>query len=258
MKTKTPNGVRDLLHEDLVIREKIIAKIKTVFESYNYERIRTPVLEFYDTLEKGLSPELKEKSVTFIDHTGERMILRPDMTTPIARVIATRMKNDPAVSRLYYLENIFRRDEISTGSHSEFLQIGLELIGSPGEKADNEVIEIAQETLEAIGLKNFKVDVGNINDFDKFTEDQKQKLSNLDFVSLNILPKKEMLVLKDFDYYTGMIFECYIPEMGCLLGSGGRYDNLISNFGLQKPAVGFAFNLERLITALQIQQSGEK
>lgn len=56
-------------------------------------------------------------------------------------------------------------------------------------------------------------------------------------------------VMSSFDYYTGIVFEAYAPELGTPLGSGGRYDNMIGSYGESRPAAGFAFSLEQAMAA---------
>ncbi|MFC1595664.1 ATP phosphoribosyltransferase regulatory subunit [Candidatus Margulisiibacteriota bacterium] len=255
MKTQTPQGVRDLLPADVAKRNEVVDKINAVFEKYSYQRIVTPVLELYETLEKGLTPDMKKNSVKFIDRGGQLMVLRPDMTTPIARVVASRMKDAPGPIRLCYVENVFRSNKPGEGRDNEFCQIGIELIGLSGQEADDEVIKIARESLETIGLKNIEIDTGDLNRFKDFPDDKKEALVNGDYVSYGSLPDRDNLVVRDFNYYTGMIFECYVPEVGSLLGNGGRYDNLTGKFGVERPAVGFAFKLNQLMLALEAQRS---
>ncbi|MFA5928496.1 MAG: ATP phosphoribosyltransferase regulatory subunit [Candidatus Margulisiibacteriota bacterium] len=254
MKTQTPQGVRDLLPDDVARRRLIIEQIKTVFEKRGYKRIITPVLELYDTLKKGLSPELRENCMKFIDRDGQLMVLRPDMTTPIARVIASRMKDQPTPIKLYYIENVFRSQKPEAGRENEFYQVGVELIGASGDAADQEILSVAKEMLEAIGLQKVEIDVGHVDQFKGLAKDKQDALLNADYVSYGKLPDRNDLVVKDFDYYSGMVFECYVPELGFVLGGGGRYDKLIGKFGADFPAVGFACNLEKLALALKTQK----
>ena len=254
MKTLTPQGVRDLLPEDMGPRNQAIKQIKNVFKKYNYERIATPVLELYETLAKGLSPDLQDSCIKFIDRDGQLMVLRPDMTTPIARVVASRMKSVTEPIRLYYIENVFRKQKPEAGRDTEFLQVGIELIGLEGRAADDEVLSIARQILETVGLKNVEIDTGHVEQFRNYSPEKKQALLTGDYVSFGELPNQSNLVVKDFDYYTGLVFECYVPEVGFVLGGGGRYDELIGKFGVNKPAVGFALNLEKVLLALEAQQ----
>jgi len=254
MKTLTPQGVRDLLPADIAKRNLVIKKIKSVFKAQGYERIVTPVIEFYDTLARGLSPDLQDRCIKFVDRDGQLMVLRPDMTTPIARVVASRMKNVTEPIRLYYIENVFRKQKPEAGRDTEFYQIGIELIGLEGKEADDEVLNIAKQVLETIGLKNVEIDTGHVDQLKNLSAEKKQALINGDYVSFGELPNQNNLVVKDFDYYTGLVFECYVPEVGFVLGGGGRYDELIGKFGVNKPAVGFALNLEKVLLALEAQQ----
>jgi len=255
MKTQTPQGVRDLLPQDVAARNTVIQMFKQIVENAGYQRIITPVLEFHDTLKKGLSPDLQERSIKFIDRSGQLMVLRPDMTTPIARVVASRMKAVIEPIRLYYIENVFRKQKPEAGRDTEFYQIGVELIGMEGGVADKEILRLGKSVLEAVGLQDVEMDTGHVDQFKNLSAEKKSALLRGDYVEFGQLPNKDNLVVKDFDYYTGMVFECYVPDVGYLLGSGGRYDNLIGKFGLERPAVGFALNLEKVMLALQEQNT---
>ena len=253
MKTQTPQGVRDLLPEDVAQRSQIIQTIKDIFSQRNYQRIITPVLELYETLEKGLSPDLADRCIKFVDRDGQLMVLRPDMTTPIARVVASRMAAVTEPMRLYYIENVFRKQKPEAGYDKEFYQVGVELIGLPGESADSEILKLACDVLEGIGLRDVEIDTGHVDRLQGLSVEKKEALIAGDYVEFGELPSADNLVVKDFDYYSGMVFECYVPQIGYVLGGGGRYDNLVGKFGLERPAVGFAFNLEKLMLALKMQ-----
>jgi ATP phosphoribosyltransferase regulatory subunit HisZ len=131
--------------------------------------------------------------------------------------------------------------------------MGLELIGVKGTTGDKEVIDLAKKALTAVGLKNVQVTVGDASKISKKSKKDQEHLLNQDFVSLKTLPSKEDLVARNHDYYTGMIFQIYVPEFGYLIGSGGRYDDLLGRFGKSRPAVGFAFSLNRVLLALEAQ-----
>ena len=64
-------------------------------------------------------------------------------------------------------------------------------------------------------------------------------------------------VMSSFDYYTGVVFEAYAPQIGTSLGSGGRYDHMLAAYGQDRPAAGFAFYLEQVMTARELQREGE-
>lgn len=94
----------------------------------------------------------------------------------------------------------------------------------------------------------------NVQKIHALPQEQQTALHNQDFVALGRLPSREELMSVDIEYYTGLYFECFIPEFGYVLGSGGRYDKLCGAFGRNMPAVGFAFNLDKIMMALDAQK----
>jgi ATP phosphoribosyltransferase regulatory subunit len=254
MKTLTPAGVRDFLPIESAKREAVIKTIIEIFETYNYQRVHAPVIELYEVLKKGLSQDMQKRCIRFVDRSGQLMILRPDMTTPIARMVASRLRTEQEPLRLYYVDKVFRHQHPEAGYDIEFLQVGIELIGNNSTDADEEVIKIAREALTATGLQNIEIDRGNIKDYQHLSAEKKQALIDGDYVTYGDIPKRSELSVKDFEYYTGMVFECYVPDIGYVLGGGGRYDNLLAKFDHPRPAVGFALNLETILLALKRQE----
>ncbi len=254
MKNQIPRGFRDLLPEEVEAEKKVIDKIRAVFEKSNYERVITPTLEYVEALTPGLSADLQKEAFKFFDGEGQPVMLRPEHTTPIARLVSTRNQNVTKPIRYFYSGDVFRNTQLNLGFPSQFHQMGLELIGVKGTAGDLEVIDLAKKSLMAVGLKNVQVTIGDAAKISKKSKKDQDHLLNQDFVSLKNLPSKEDLVARNHDYYTGMIFQIYVPELGYLIGSGGRYDDLLGKFGQSRPAVGFAFSLNRVLLALEAQK----
>lgn len=254
MKGQTPKGVRDFLPSEMAKQAKIIERIRKVFQDYSYQRISTPTFELYDVLKVGLTPQLQEKTIKFLDKNGNLLALRPDMTTPIARVVATQMTDTKKPLRLYYSDSVYRQQKLEAGQDNQFYQLGVELIGLAGEKADKEIINICREVLAAVGLKDVRVDVTNVSKIKKLPQEKQRALATQNYVKFGRLPDKNELLEVDIDYYTGMVFECYVPQLGYPIGTGGRYDNLLEKYGKEIPAVGFALGLGRILLALEMQK----
>jgi len=316
-----PRGLNDLLPEEVLKRRFLENKISQVFKEWGYQEIITPTFEFYDMLARGAGSIMKKEMIKFFDREGNIIALRPEMTTPIARLASTKMQHMPKPLRFYYIGNVFRYDN-KVGSQREFCQAGVELIGINSCKSDAEVIALAIEGLKNSGLKKFFIDIGHINFFNgimqsiKVKEKRKQEIKeailNKDFVLLekilsmeDIKDKEKEFILKmptlrgeeevleeaekminnklsltalkeikevynllrdygleeyilidlgiirDFDYYTGIIFEGYTDYLGFPVCGGGRYDNLCSKFSRDLPSTGFAIGLERLAIILE-------
>ncbi|MBI5885736.1 MAG: ATP phosphoribosyltransferase regulatory subunit [Deltaproteobacteria bacterium] len=159
-----PQGVRDILPEETKKITAVETSILAVFERYGFARIITPLLEYVETLSLGMGESLKDRVLKFIDpSTGRVVAIRPDITPQIARVVATRMRDYPLPLRLCYNENVLRYQEPRDGKSREVLQLGAEFISAgPTPEADAEMICMAVESLLALGLKGFKIDVGDV------------------------------------------------------------------------------------------------
>lgn len=245
---------KDLLPEEVNSRKTVLRKITAIFEKNGYAEIITPTFESYQKLAQGLSCALLTASYLFFDHTGEQKVLRPDITTQVARVVSTKMADHRGPLRLYYSGDVYRAKHLDIGQANQFHQVGVELFDCPGKKGDAEILALTEKSLRAIGLRDFIIEKTDSAELKKLSPEKRQSLLNQDFVRLGRLPQKNELLSMDLDYYTGLYFECFVPELGYILGSGGRYDKLCSAFGISRPAVGFAFDLDKLMLALNAQK----
>lgn len=161
-----PKGVSDFLPEKADKIGYIERKIKRVFELWGFRRIIPPALEFHDVMALGLGEDLKEKSFRFDDrHTGRLLAIPPDITPQVARIVATRMRGYPLPHRLCYTGRVLRHAELQSGRSREIFQAGVELIGLDSPEADAEMVAMAVEVLQGLGLDDFKVDIGQIDFF---------------------------------------------------------------------------------------------
>lgn len=318
----TPRGVRDLLPHTARRKGALEYHLARHFSGWGYDPVVTPTLEFMDVLHMAETAPAGEQLYRLVDREGRVLALRPEMTVPIARLVASRMKDYPPPLRLFYIGSVFRYDEPQSGRLREFTQAGLELIGAPGPSADAEVIAVVIEAMMALGLRDFRVDVGHVG----FTagvidslslgakataairrtlleqdhvgmeqvleecgaskeakdalhvltglrgnsdilahaqslagsEPTERALENLALVTRHLEDlgvagwvRLDLSMLKQADYYTGVVVEGYTSEMGYPLCSGGRYDHLLERFGHPAPATGLAIGVERLLLALE-------
>src|SRR5690625_2379993 len=133
---KSPRGVRDLLPDEAVRKNRLEARIGDLFARWGYRPVVTPIFEFLETVQQSDGYELDERVYRFVDREGGLLALRPELTTPIARLVATRLQEAPKPLRLYSCGPVFRYDEPHAGRQREFTQMGVELIGAPGPAAD--------------------------------------------------------------------------------------------------------------------------
>lgn len=321
-----PDGMKDILFEECEIKLTIEEHLRKVYKYSGFSEIISPTLEFYDVFNSSNQSIPQEKMYKLFDSSGRILVLRPDMTTPIGRITSTKIKSSVYPLKLCYTSNIFRINENLNGKMSEVTQSGVEIIGVKNLKADAEVIITAINALLELGLKNFKIELGQANFFKaliqdiQLDEDEIEKLrtliENKNFITLsNFLREKEegvdeenikileklpqlfgdieiidkarsltknegaiealnnirdiysiiekiglssyitidLGMVQNIDYYTGIIFKGYAEEVGDYILSGGRYDNLIEQFGLCLPATGFAINVDNIMMALKKQ-----
>lgn len=316
---QVPYGTKDILPGEMKARRRVESAIIDVFDKWGYDEVKTPEFEYTETFGSAGT----EFDFRLFDRKNNLLVLRNDMTAPIARLTATRLRDGEKVKRLCYLANLYRYEEIQAGRQCQFEQAGVELMGASGPAADAEAIVLAAEALKAAGLQKFAIIVGNV-DFinglaeeagfsNEQTEDLKKCLRRHDAVAMQemannmqgirseikqlfadflflqggreLLEKMQGIVTnakcqaaledllkiyellevygiadhvsmdlglyRSFNYYTGMLFEIYLPELGYPIAGGGRYDNMLESFGVHAPATGFAIGVDRVMLALE-------
>jgi ATP phosphoribosyltransferase regulatory subunit len=159
---KLPAGVRDWLPHELARKREIEQQMRAVFGRWAYDEVQTPIVERFDVLERGLGEETTDLLFQFNDRRSTALALRPEMTTPIARLVSTRMRETPLPLRLAYVAPVFRYyEQPQEGRMRELTQAGTELIGAAGVDADAEALFMAIEALDEIGLRDAHFDVND-------------------------------------------------------------------------------------------------
>ncbi len=160
-----PQGVRDILPEEALKIERATTAIGSLFLKYGFQKIITPLLEYEDTLSLGMGGNLMERVLKFIDpFTGRVLAIRPDITPQVARLVATRMRDHPLPLKLYYNDNAIRYVGFGRTKLRQIPQIGAEYISQEASpEADAEMIIMAIEALKAVGLTDFKIDMGDVS-----------------------------------------------------------------------------------------------
>jgi ATP phosphoribosyltransferase regulatory subunit len=157
-----PGGVRDLLPGEAHRKRELENKLLKLIISWGYQEVVTPTFEYYEVLAPALGDMLHNQLYRFIDEHGQITVVRPDMTTPIARLVSARLRDQELPLRFCYTANIFRREN-HAGRQREFYQAGVELIGAAGPDADGEVISLAAESLKLAGIDDFRITVGHVD-----------------------------------------------------------------------------------------------
>lgn len=164
-KNMLPEGTRDLILDECVIKRALERDIDEIFKKWGYKEVITPTLEFYETFNYNSQTLREEDMYKFFDNRGRILVLRPDMTIPIARVVETKLKDADFPIKLRYASNVFRVHESLGGKRNEYTDCGVELIGIQDKNSDLEVLVLALEALKKLGLNDFKLEIGNIGFF---------------------------------------------------------------------------------------------
>lgn len=162
MEFTRPRGTRDFLPEEVKRRRKVENIIRDTFEKFGYQEVITPVFENLELITAKSGDEIRQGLYHFKDKSDRDLALRPELTAPVMRLYVNEMQKMPKPVKLYYIANCFRYERTQSGRFREFWQAGVESIGSGHPEAEAEVIALAVQTLENLGLKNFEVQIGHI------------------------------------------------------------------------------------------------
>jgi ATP phosphoribosyltransferase regulatory subunit len=311
--------MRDLLPDESARARTVTDGIISRMQRWGYHEVVTPTIEYFDTLVRGEGTEAGDRLFKLVDRGGELLALRPEMTTPVARLVTTHLRAQPLPLRLAYAGQVFRGSETGSGRLREFPQVGSELIGSDTLEADAEIVALAVDALAASGAVDCSVSLGHVGFLrgvlvalglsEEGAAEVRALLYQKDFVGLRaaldrygvpaargdalmalptlsgphaiqearrvaetretrlVLRDLEALaeileaygvggavrvdlgIIRDFDYYTGIVFEGHTAVLGFPLLGGGRYDRLLEGFGAPYPATGFAVRVDRVLAA---------
>lgn len=156
-----PLGMRDTLPDLYERKAAVRTSIQEEMKRWGYQFIETPALEYYETV-GAASAILDQQLFKLLDQQGHTLVLRPDMTAPIARVAASRLLKDELPIRLAYSANVYRAQQREGGRPAEFEQIGVECIGDHTISADGEGMALMISALKEAGLRNFQLSAGHI------------------------------------------------------------------------------------------------
>jgi ATP phosphoribosyltransferase regulatory subunit len=186
-----PKGVKDFLPLKAVKIDYLNRALAEVFQRWGFRPVVPPSLENLDVLENGLGAGLRERTFRFDDRqSGKLVAFPPDITPQIARIFATRMQDLPLPLRLCYSGRVLRHAEQQAGKDREIFQAGVELIGLESAEADAEMITMTIESLQAIGAREFTVDIGQVEFFNGI-------MAELDLPAAALQQLREAIVRKD-------------------------------------------------------------
>jgi ATP phosphoribosyltransferase regulatory subunit len=159
-----PSGTRDVLPDETREVRAITDTLRGVFERHGYGEIYTPALEYESVLARADMAEA-EPAYRVFDESGAVLVLRSDMTVPIARVVASRYPTSEPPLRFCYLAHCYRGVPPARGQPRELLQAGIELVGSPAPQGTAEALTVLCHALDATGLKDYRIGVGDASLF---------------------------------------------------------------------------------------------
>jgi ATP phosphoribosyltransferase regulatory subunit len=156
-----PLGMRDTLPELYEKKHRVRTLMEDTIKLWGCQFIETPTLEYYDTV--GTASAIQDAQLfRLLDKEGHTLVLRPDMTAPIARVAASKLLQDDMPLRLAYSANVYRAQQREGGRPAEFEQIGVECLNDETVSCDGEVISLLISSLKKSGLSEFQVSIGHI------------------------------------------------------------------------------------------------
>jgi histidyl-tRNA synthetase len=165
---KAVKGTRDILPPASAVWNRVEAIAREVFRTFNYQEIRTPILEETALFARGVGEDtdiVSKEMYTFEDRDGSSLTLRPEATASVIRAyIEHRLDQQPGLKKLYYIGPMFRRERPQKGRYRQFYQIGAEAIGSDSPAVDAEVIEMVVELLRRVGLSGFQLYLNSVGD----------------------------------------------------------------------------------------------
>ena len=155
-----PEGLRDVLPPDAAFEAEVTSGLMACFAGHGYERVKPPLIEFEKSLLSGVGEATARDTFRLMDPVSQHMMgVRPDMTVQVARIAATRLGQAPRPLRLCYAGQVLRARGNQIQPERQLGQAGAELIGSPAAAADVEVVRLAVEALDGVGIEEITVDL---------------------------------------------------------------------------------------------------
>jgi ATP phosphoribosyltransferase regulatory subunit len=156
----TPSGTRDVLPDEMRETHAVTEALRGVFDAHGYGEIHTPALEYEQVLTRG-DPAAADPAYKLFDEQGNVLVLRSDMTIPIARVVSTRYAEAAMPLRFCYVAHAYRSVRPQRGQDREMLQAGVELVGVPAPEGTAEAICVLSAALDAVGLEGYRIGLGD-------------------------------------------------------------------------------------------------
>ena len=180
MQIQSPKGTRDILPSEVQTWQWVERTARSVFGTYGYQEIRTPIFESTDLFVRGVgdTTDIVEKEMYIFNDRGNRSVsLRPEGTASVVRaMLQNRLMDGASVLKFYYIGQMFRYDRPQAGRYREFWQVGIEAFGADSPAIDAEIIAVGQQFFSTLGIKDFTLHLNSIGDpvcRPKYVEDLK-------------------------------------------------------------------------------------
>ncbi|MCL4118939.1 UNVERIFIED_CONTAM: hypothetical protein GTU68_063522 [Idotea baltica] len=161
IKPRTLKGFRDILPPESNLKSSLISKIKNSFESYGYQYLETPHLEYLETLSNETEGEISKQLFKFTDNGDREVCLRFDLTVPFARSYVQNQRELGSPFKRYSIGNVFRGEKPQKGRYREFTQCDIDFVGTKSIYSDIEVINIVSKTLQVINAGSFSIKINH-------------------------------------------------------------------------------------------------
>ncbi|HWZ65561.1 MAG TPA: histidine--tRNA ligase [Patescibacteria group bacterium] len=316
LSTQPYRGTRDMYPEDKRVQNYIFGVWRRVAQSYGYEEYDAPLLEPFELFAAKSGQDLvNDETYQFIDRGDRKVVIRPEMTPSVSRMIAARRQELAYPARWFSICNFMRYERPQRGRERQFWQLNVDIFGVADSEADSEIITMAHDIMKAFGATNkmysirvnsraiinvmmaeyleldivqaqlmiklfdkrakishedFRDQAAEIFDEDKSEQGLKKIAKLVSAKTVGELPKSlvessavrnvqqlfthlhdagvtnavfDITLMRGFDYYSGIVFEVFDnhPDNRRAMFGGGRYDGLVSLFGVEPiPTVGMA------------------
>src|SRR3989344_885279 len=157
IKAQTLKGFRDFLPQEMRKRQYVQNLLKEVFESFGFEPLETPALEYEEILLGKYGAEGDKLMYRFTDNGGRRVALRYDQTVPLARLVAEYQNQLPIPFKRYQIQPVWRAENPQKGRFREFLQCDIDTVGLNTAYSDAEILAVVYHSLLSLKFTKFKI-----------------------------------------------------------------------------------------------------
>lgn len=185
IKAQTLKGFRDFLPAEARKRQYVVNKLKATFESFGFEPLETPALEYEEILLGKYGTEGDKLMYRFTDNGGRKVALRYDQTVPLARVVAEYSNQLPLPFKRYQIQPVWRAENTQKGRFREFLQCDIDTVGSSSPLSDAEIIACTVKSFEALGFSDFKILINDRSILNVFAVEEVRIIDKIEKIGID-------------------------------------------------------------------------